>query len=565
MRLKSLYIKDYKNIKEQHFDFSNNTGYIALIGLNGFGKSNLLEAISLIFDDLYGIQHPENDIDKGYRITYKIGDQEYTYTTLNEQNNTIPLSKGKRTCPSSVIACYSGEDLRLWEMAYEPYYKKFFHSALKGKDYVPQIMYVNKYCWKIALISLLYSLNQEVQQFVKDVLHIDVKSVSVQFTYNEIKNPQPHDAYNWIGRVKQQFGTKDISFEKLRDFGLENTLHTDLTEDKLIFYYLYFLSMPKKSPGQPVDKIITDITIKLGTFEFDSLSEGEKKMILIACITQILGDDNTLVLLDEPDAHVHIEYKKKILETIEHYNGQTIFTTHSPSICKYISTKDSIKFLNHGVGSSVNNQLDAAKILLPDEQLFYLLFSTKHIVITEGKTDCTYIQKAISLLSPDYPILENNTVFISVGGTDHECVKDLLLHIPDIDGRKIIVLVDRDNSGLTCAKKLIGIDQLKKEDFINERTLASLKLNSYVLMLPNNRGDQSDFIIEDYFDNDMLRNLTINEINTVFVANEVFNHFPPVKNDLKQKLLPDFVKNSATATDVEGFRVLLNKLTDILR
>ena len=44
-RIKSLYIKDYKNIHEQTFDFSNNTGYIALIGLNGSGKSNLLEAI----------------------------------------------------------------------------------------------------------------------------------------------------------------------------------------------------------------------------------------------------------------------------------------------------------------------------------------------------------------------------------------------------------------------------------------------------------------------------------------------------------------------------------------
>ena len=46
MRLKSLYINDYKNIKEQTFDFSDNTGYIALIGLNGSGKSNLLEAIA---------------------------------------------------------------------------------------------------------------------------------------------------------------------------------------------------------------------------------------------------------------------------------------------------------------------------------------------------------------------------------------------------------------------------------------------------------------------------------------------------------------------------------------
>ena len=52
MRLKSLYINDYKNIKEQTFDFSDNTGYIALIGLNGSGKSNLLEAIALVFNGL---------------------------------------------------------------------------------------------------------------------------------------------------------------------------------------------------------------------------------------------------------------------------------------------------------------------------------------------------------------------------------------------------------------------------------------------------------------------------------------------------------------------------------
>ena len=52
MRLKSLYIEDYKNIKKQTFDFSNSTGYIALIGLNGSGKSNLLEAIGLIFNGI---------------------------------------------------------------------------------------------------------------------------------------------------------------------------------------------------------------------------------------------------------------------------------------------------------------------------------------------------------------------------------------------------------------------------------------------------------------------------------------------------------------------------------
>lgn len=51
-RLKTLYIKDYKNIHEQTFQFPTTTSYEALIGLNGSGKSNILEAISLIFKGL---------------------------------------------------------------------------------------------------------------------------------------------------------------------------------------------------------------------------------------------------------------------------------------------------------------------------------------------------------------------------------------------------------------------------------------------------------------------------------------------------------------------------------
>lgn len=329
-RLKSLYIKDYKNIHEQTFDFSNNTGYIALIGLNGSGKSNLIEAISLIFDELYGIPHSEQVYVNGYKITYEIDGQQCVYTTLDEQNNTIPLVQGDKICPSSVIACYSGEDLRLWNVAYMLHYKDFFPAALRDKDYVPLVMYIDRYCWKIALISLLFSLNREVQQFVRDVLHIETANVTIQFTYNNIANPQPHDAYNWLEKIKQQYSNNDIPLEDLRDLGLDNLHHINFTEDKVVFFYLYFLFMPSKMPELSVKNLITNITIKLGDLEFDALSEGEKKMILVACINYILGDENSLVLLDEPDAHVHIENKKKILETITQYNGQTIFTTHSP-------------------------------------------------------------------------------------------------------------------------------------------------------------------------------------------------------------------------------------------
>ena len=50
-RLKKIQIDGYKNLAGD-YDFCNNKGYISLIGLNGSGKSNLLEAISIIFDGL---------------------------------------------------------------------------------------------------------------------------------------------------------------------------------------------------------------------------------------------------------------------------------------------------------------------------------------------------------------------------------------------------------------------------------------------------------------------------------------------------------------------------------
>ena len=54
MKLISLHINGYKNLKgKANFDFSHAENYCALIGLNGSGKSNVLEAISLIFASLY--------------------------------------------------------------------------------------------------------------------------------------------------------------------------------------------------------------------------------------------------------------------------------------------------------------------------------------------------------------------------------------------------------------------------------------------------------------------------------------------------------------------------------
>ena len=99
MHLNFLHIDKYKNIQNRDFDFSKNTGYIALIGENGSGKSNLLEAISIIFSCLYNGQNaPFN-----YKIVYDLAGQSQIVESKDGK-----IISDKAQYPSSVIACYSG-------------------------------------------------------------------------------------------------------------------------------------------------------------------------------------------------------------------------------------------------------------------------------------------------------------------------------------------------------------------------------------------------------------------------------------------------------------------------
>ncbi|UKK54378.1 AAA family ATPase [Prevotella sp. E2-28] len=73
MKLCSLDIDSYKNLKGL-YSFNNN-GYIAMIGLNGSGKSNLLEAISIVFDGI--VNKNGSGIPFDYEIVYELNGHIY--------------------------------------------------------------------------------------------------------------------------------------------------------------------------------------------------------------------------------------------------------------------------------------------------------------------------------------------------------------------------------------------------------------------------------------------------------------------------------------------------------
>lgn len=458
-RINKLYIKEYKNIVGQTFDFSRSNSYVALIGLNGSGKSNLLEAITLIFNEL-------NQLDAanyvgGYRVEYELDGKSYVASNLNEAGMLIPLIIPDRI-PSPIMACYSGEDLRWWHIGYEKYYSAFFKSAIQGGDYMPKVIYVNKYCWKIAFVALLFSENAEVKQFLKDFFDIIREDVKIRFSYNDIENEKFHDASRWLNKIKRLYGDKDIPAKELVNIGLDETQLIDLSPDSRIFYYLYLLAMPKKSDMQEVNKLIEDIHITLKNLDFDGLSEGEKKMILIACLTKVLGRENALLLLDEPDAHVHEGKKEAILELVEHAEGQVVLTTHSPLLCNRIGDSANIQMLSKG--TSVNlSKLDLIRQLSENGIQYFdgaLLLSSKKILITEGPSDIHYIKHAISEFSKKdarYKRLNQLGMVFAGSASEEKTLYDEVLCNTIDYVEKMVFLFDYDTSGLKGWKLMDSI------------------------------------------------------------------------------------------------------------
>ena len=165
-----------------------------------------------------------------------------------------------------------------------------------------------------------------------------------------------------------------------------------------------------------------------------------------------------MLLLDEPDAHTHIASKKKLLESIETFGGQTILTTHSPVFVNLFK-ENNIFYVNRGVlfnkvKSDIVNAISDNGI---DVINGACIVSSKFVVVVEGSGDIEYISKAIEnlkLTNPQYEIL-TKIGFIPQGSADHTeaFYDDIISKLPE-SVEKIVYLFDNDKPGILNASKI---------------------------------------------------------------------------------------------------------------
>ena len=554
MRIKSIYLKKYKNIREQTLMFPNDSSYVALIGLNNSGKSNWLEAISLVFRDMYTGEKAGFT----YKVIYDVDGKEYELSSRGFKINKKSSSKKTSIAPSNVIACYSGESLRLWRQAYEKYYMSFFTGVAKNEYSDPKLMYLNRYSWAICLIVLMCSDDAAVKDYLKNHLNIeDLTGVNVEFEFNEqtINKLKDSTVKEFLGRIHksgQPHATHPMSFIDTIDIGVAENQE----RCRRLFYILFLVAMPKRNEQISLDKAIESIGININGRLLEDISEGEKKLLLIMCIVRILADKNSLLLLDEPDAHVHIANKVSMCNCFKDYKGQIVLTTHSPIFSDMLG-HESVRYVESGTIKQVDrfkhiSTLSDGFVTLVDGAF---LIAAKKVVVTEGHTDIAVIKRAIELLSEDNPEYSKLKAlsFISQGSADHtrDFLDDTILPIiGSLD--KVVFIFDYDDNGK------------RGDSIIKEVSTNNTKIESLFYSASYNNKPTGLFYLEDYFpitcyDSDIAE-LT-RKIGSAHQYNELKNLSFSLSDRVKERVKKDY--KTFHKSRYNKFKVLLDKLIEV--
>ena len=495
MRIKEIKIAN-KAFKNLDISLENNTsGVMAFIGNNGSGKSNLLEAISAIFKHLY--DKKEKDIPFNFSLTYTISGKDAVEITKKGSSVTTEINGQAKSDPYSylpkqIVAIYSGEEERLWQKYYLPTYQEYIAKiGTETYNNMPKMLYINKFYWHISLLCLLLNqFNNSEDTFCSKILGVE-KTNSIKFSFNKANYKSYKDSIvkQFINKIdkKQEYTLKELKTI------IEQEGYTLI--DVYKFFYIAFTSADQK--------ILQDIVIKYNSenLEIEDFSEGEKKMILIKAALEFAAQEDSVFILDEPDAHIHLSNKVQIRKVFEEYeqNRQVIITTHSPTLTDCLDN-ESIYMLDRGKLISTEKQ----KVLESISGEFWNRFqqntfiSSKSpiILLVEGKLDKIHINNAYRALKEEYPNL-NFDIFCLNSETK---IQPFLsgLYESDFETDKLYIGVyDNDEAGHKSYKSF---------DEISQKSYKKLKENNkahntyFSVELPKPEGITCDCTIETMYD-----------------------------------------------------------------
>ncbi len=371
MRLNRLYIENHKNLKDFTIDFDQKHSTTVLLGRNGTAKSNLVEAIVLIFKTL--------DLKEDPPFTYKIS------YTCRERNIEISASSGKpktlsitvdgaeiptkhffedperRFLPKNIFGYYSGINKRL-ECLFDEHQENFYRDLMDNKNLPLRPLFYARTVHSQYVLLSYFSFKEDVPtEFLRKYLGI-TDFINAEFILKQpdwYSKPRSKDDYFWGAKgVVRGFldDLKNIAYGPVKKkeriplppygkFKTEERIRLrveDLSSlRKLAGKYGNNVDFFKTLESTYIADLIAELKIKVkkqgieGEVEFTELSEGEQQLLTVLGLLRFTKEEESLFLLDEPDTHLNPAWKYEYIDLLkgvvgENKTSQIIIVTHDP-------------------------------------------------------------------------------------------------------------------------------------------------------------------------------------------------------------------------------------------
>ncbi|MBE9188683.1 AAA family ATPase, partial [Microcoleus sp. LEGE 07076] len=359
MRLKSVFISHYKNLKDFSLDFDGDGFIDIFVGKNGSGKSNFLEALIEIFQHLYDFDADEPGPSFSYRLVYVIDDDKAEFCWQRggdgEPGKLTINGEGRRTVgriplPDNIVAYYSGQNTHVAEIIGR--FETRFRARIRGATLTETPRFIGigpSYKKLLLLLVLLLPEDRPSRQFLCAKLGILGNKGSARLTISRpvfarrrrFDHLDPSDLFWRTAGALREFLDQLVSCIKdgatpgalhdrekdayvlTVDFGLFRRVFADRAPDELfaLFNNLKILGM--------LGEISMDITLNgIEISDIGMFSDGQFQSVYILAIAELFKNKNCVTLLDEPDAFLHPEWQFDFLKQTHAISDQAAKSNH---------------------------------------------------------------------------------------------------------------------------------------------------------------------------------------------------------------------------------------------
>lgn len=487
-------LSDFRNLKGVELQFNTQTNTYVLIGNNGAGKSSLLEAISSIFSSFFSGGIPTFE----FQFTMAYDYEGHKVSIANKPAKALKMTVDKvevdrngidQYLPQRVICNYSGEEMRIKQLYYDPLWELYERRLKTAGGFNPlRMVFVAKELWKIVLYIIISQRNRydSFDAFLSETIGVQsVDKIAIDIDGDSLGTWRENPVSFYLRQLQ----------DRIQEDGTIALADLNPNDDEALTMFNYLSS---------ARSLIRSINITFnGGIEVQYLSEGEKKLMVVLFILEVISDERSLVLLDEPDSHIHVARKPKLVEMFKNaVNRENVLTSHSPTLTASFEEKSIIMLdrTHDGHAQVVNtdkqrvvSKLTNGKWTLQQQNIF--LASNDDIILVEGETDEIFLSKALDVLQSRGQFAGKHYQYLPCGGA--EGVALLMNHFQPKLGQMIFCFFDSDSAGWKTINKIFGV----AENTYNSRNYGKAKKtgNIWVAPYPKGKSRVAEFNIEDYF------------------------------------------------------------------